>query len=366
MKIAVIGGGGFLGWHTRCRAFARGVESIAVPRETATSAERLALALGEVDAVVHCAGVTRASDAEVTDGNLALARALAEAVGRLERRIRIVYANSVHAHAGTVYGIAKAQASAILATATPEYSDVLLPNLFGEHGRPHHNSFVATFCHEIAAGHSPAHVVDRDIALLHAQDAATVLLREAGEVGERAVEPKATLASVREVLQTLTEADAIYRHGDLPDIADAFRMSLFNTYRSYLFPYRSPLPLTKHSDARGTLFECLRSGYAGGQAFISTTEPGAVRGQHVHLRKLERFVALDGTVTVALRRLFHPDVVEFELRGDAPVALDIPTMWAHKLANTGARPATVFFWSNEVYRPEDPDTFPIAVEQEPS
>ena len=44
-----------------------------------------------------------------------------------------------------------------------------LPNLFGEHGRPGYNSFVATFCHEIAAGRQP----DRDrrrVPLMHAQE----------------------------------------------------------------------------------------------------------------------------------------------------------------------------------------------------
>jgi UDP-2-acetamido-2,6-beta-L-arabino-hexul-4-ose reductase len=316
----------------------------------------------EVDAVVHCAGVNRGTDAEVAEGNLALAQTLARAVRRAERPVRVVYANSTHARAGTVYGTAKREAAAVLAAATPDFSNVVLPNLYGEHGRPHYNSFVATFCHEVAAGRSPTTVRDREIDLMHAQEAAGILLDEAAASGQRDVEAKAEAATVAEVLRMLTDAEAVYRRGELPDIADSFRARLFNTYRSHLFPARYPIGLPAHADARGVLVECVRTGYAGGQAFISSTRPGAVRGDHVHLRKFERFVVVDGEVRIALRRLFTDDVVRFQVNGERPVAVDMPTMWTHNLTNVGSRPATVFFWSNELYRPDDPDTFPNAVE----
>jgi UDP-2-acetamido-2,6-beta-L-arabino-hexul-4-ose reductase len=129
-----------------------------------------------------------------------------------------------------------------------------------------------------------------------------------------------------------------------------------------VFPARYPVELPAHADARGSLVECVRTAYTGGQAFISSTEPGAVRGEHVHLRKFERFVAVEGQVQIALRRLFTNDVVRFRIDGDKPVAVDMPTMWAHNLVNLGHRPATVFFWSNELYRPADSDTFACPVE----
>ena len=80
--------------------------------------------------------------------------------------------DSVQAGNGTPYGTGKAAASDVLRQAYgPRYTDVLLPNLFGEHGRPGYNSFVATFAHDAAAGRVPASLADRPIRLLHAQAA---------------------------------------------------------------------------------------------------------------------------------------------------------------------------------------------------
>lgn len=363
VRVAVTGAGGFLGWHLRCRAFALGVECVPVRRGTLTDPEALAGVLRGTDAVVHCAGVNRGSDQQVSDGNIAAARCLADAVARVDRPVRVVYANSVHAYGGSVYGTAKRKAAELLAGAAPDaFSDVVLPNLFGEHGRPYYNSFVATFCRELAQGRRPVDVRDREVTLLHAQDAAAVLLREAHAGGDRLVESAGEPATVSGVLRRLAEMATVYRTGELPDIADRLRLLLFHTYRSHLFPDRYPIGLPRRSDRRGSLVECVRTGSAGGQAFVSSTMPGMVRGDHVHLRKLERFVVVDGYAEIALRRLFSDRVVRFRVSGERPAVVDMPTLWAHRLANIAGRaPVTTFFWSNECYREEDPDTFACPV-----
>ncbi|NDL57642.1 NAD-dependent epimerase/dehydratase family protein [Phytoactinopolyspora mesophila] len=363
MTIAVTGATGFLGWHVLCRAFASGVTTAPVDRSTLTSPERLADVLRNVHAVVHCAGVNRGSDSDILDGNLAAARALAEAVRRAKQPIRIVYANSAHSLGATAYGVAKRKAGEMLAGAAPgAYSDVVLPNVFGEHGRPYYNSFVATFCRDVADGRRPADVSDRDVALLHAQDAASVLAAEAQRTGDRTVAPDGEPVRVAEVLGILREFESTYRGSELPDLTGRFRTSLFHTYRSHLFPERFPIGLTRRTDSRGTLLECMQSGVTGGQAMVSTTVPGAVRGEHVHLRKFERFVVLDGEAEIATRRLFTDRIVRFHVSGDRPVIVDMPTMWTHNLTNIGKRPMTAFFWTNEVFRPDDPDTFACPVE----
>ncbi len=223
------------------------------------------------------------------------------------RPLRIVYANSIHCRSDSVYGRSKRGAAEVLAgpaSSSAEFSDVILPNLFGEHGRPHYNSFVATFCHETAGGREPAVTHDRDIPLLHVQDAADVLIEEAHASGSRCVEPKAEPTAVSAVRQLLADFEASYRHGELPDLTEKFHTRLFNTYRSYLFPVRYPIQLAPRADNRGTLVECMRTPQAGGQAFISSTVPEAVRGEHVHLRKFERFVIVSGQAEVAVRKLF--------------------------------------------------------------
>ncbi|MCH7230588.1 NAD-dependent epimerase/dehydratase family protein [Glycomyces sp. L485] len=367
MKIAVTGSEGFLGWHVRCQAFARGIGCVPVDRSLLGDARRLDAALDGVDAVIHCAGVNRGTDAEIASGNAETAGRLAEALRRIDRPVRTVYADSVRREDDTAYGRAKRSAAAVLGgseRSAPEFSDVVLPNLYGEHGRPHYNSFVATFCHEIAHGRLPSVRSEKEVPLLHAQEAAAVLLYEAGESGRRQVEPKAEPRSVTEVAELLAELDTEYRDGALPDLTGRWRTTMFNTYRSHLFPVRYPIALTPHTDDRGVLFEYVRLRTAGGQAFASTTMPGAVRGEHVHLRKFERFVIVSGRAEIAARRLFSDRTVRFRVDGDDPVAVDMPTMWAHRLTALGDRPAVGVFWTNELYSPDDADTYACPVEAE--
>jgi UDP-2-acetamido-2,6-beta-L-arabino-hexul-4-ose reductase len=361
VRIAVTGASGFLGWHVRCRAFAMGLESVPVTRDVMADPAALVDALRSVDAVIHCAGVNRGTDHEITEGIVGPAQRLLAAIRRTGRPVRVVYANSTRVGDSSVYGLAKARAADILAAA-PGFSDVILSNLYGEHGRPHYNSFVATFSHQLARGHTPRVLNDRELPLIHAQDAATQLIREAGSTGHRTVKPAGERIAVSRVLALLCEYAATYRTGDLPDIASAFHSSLFNTYRSHLFPAGYPIVMRPHTDARGTLVECVRTERAGGRAFVSTTQPGAVRGGHLHLRAFERILVVAGEMEISLRRLYTDHIVGFQVSGDRPAAVDLPTMWAHKMTNVGDGPTTAFAWTNEPLRTDDPDTYACPVD----
>jgi len=362
MRIAVTGADGFLGWHLRCLAHARGIDCLSIGRAALDDPQSVGAALVDVDAVIHCAGVNRGSATDVRTGNVAAAEALAKALVECGREIRVVYANSVQARLDNPYGAAKRAAAKRLTIAGEGFSDVLLPNLFGEHGRPHYNSFVATFCDDVVAGRTPRVVDDREVPLLHAQDAAAALLAEVDGAGTVQRAPDGVPISISTVGDLLEAFEAVYRHGELPELRDRFVVRLFNTYRSYLVSARFPIHAEPRSDPRGSLVECVRTPASGGQAFVSSTLPGAVRGEHYHLRKLERFVVVDGDAMIRLRRLFTRDVVELRVSGAQPTIIDMPTGWVHNLRNVGDRPVTTFFWTNELFDPGDPDTFGCPVD----
>ncbi len=355
MKVAVTGADGFLGWHLQVRAKALRPDLDIVPVRQADW-PRLGELLTGVDAVIHVAGINRDTDEAVRDGNIALARDVVAAVG--DGRPKVVYANSIQVGNGTPYALGKAGASDVLGEATSgwgsSYTDVRLPNLFGEHGRPAYNSFVATFVASAAAGETPGSLVDRPIGLLHVQQAAQALLD--GLEGAGVSEPIPYDTSVAQVWGTLAEFRSIYAGADLPDVRDDFRLDLFNTYRAALFPSAYPMLLTVRSDQRGGLVEAVRSHGAGGQTFVSTTNEGFTRGEHFHLRKIERFAVVAGHAEIALRRELTDEVVSFVVSGDEPVAIDMPTMWTHNITALGG-PVTTLFWTNELFDPDRPDTY---------
>jgi UDP-2-acetamido-2,6-beta-L-arabino-hexul-4-ose reductase len=357
VKILLTGAAGFLGWHTRVRLHAlTGHEVVPVTRD---DWGRLPALAAGVEAVMHIAGVNRGEPQAVEPDNVRLAEDVAEAIAASGGPVRVVFANSIQAGNDTPYGTGKERAAQVLGAAAKKaggsFVDVLLPNLFGEHGRPAYNSFVATFVDAVARGEQPS-VQDREVSLLHAQDAAQALIDALDTTVER-VEPQGTSTTVVGVLETLREFRQTYAGGDVPALDTKLRVDLFNTYRAALFPARYPMSLTTHVDDRGTLVETVRAHGGQGQTFVSTTRPGVTRGEHFHLGKVERFVVLSGQARIALRRVLTNEVVSFDVRGDAPAVIDMPTMWVHNITNTGATDVSTLFWTHTLFDPDNPDTF---------
>jgi UDP-2-acetamido-2,6-beta-L-arabino-hexul-4-ose reductase len=362
MKVVLTGAEGFLGWHTRCLLHATTDHTVEpVGRDTWS---RLPELVADADAVIHIAGINRADESELVDGNVGLARDVVAAVRAAGRPVDVVFANSTQVGNGSPYAAGKAGAAdelrALAAECGGRFTDVLLPNLFGEHGRPGYNSFVASFVDAVIRGEEPS-IADRPIALLHAQGAARVLVG-ALDAPAPVIEPQGTETSVLHVWETLRRFHTTYAaSGDVPAFADALEVDLFNTYRAALFPAGYPISLTPRSDQRGRLVETVRSHGNGGQTFVSTTVPGVTRGEHYHLTKIERFVVLSGQATISLRKMFTDEVLDFPVTGEEPALIDMPTMWAHNITNTGDTEVTTLFWTDTLFDPANPDTIPEPV-----
>jgi UDP-2-acetamido-2,6-beta-L-arabino-hexul-4-ose reductase len=362
VHLAITGANGFLGWHTRAALRESGVGERSIAVGDAFDLDSAARAVSG-SRVVHIAGANRGTDEQVHAGNVRFAAQLAEAIRQAAvPPTVVVFANSTQSGNGSVYGESKAEAAQTLAAAATavgaEFENVLLPNLFGEHGRPFYNAVTATFSHLLANGESPSVLDDKELTLLHVQDAADVLIGNVHSTGLAALEARETVVGL---LGRLSGMAALYRRGEIPDVAAKFDRDLFNTYRSYTFPAQAPVRLTRHADARGSFFEIIRSHGGSGQSSFSTTQPGISRGDHFHRRKIERFTVLAGSATISLRRLFSDEVIEFRVNGDEPVAVDMPTMWSHKITNTGADVLYTSFWSNDIFDQDAPDTIAEAV-----
>lgn len=357
--MAITGSGGFLGFHTRAALQSRGVQSTAVALGRHFDEVIATASIAGTERLIHLAGVNRGTDAEIADGNVGFAHQLARAIVQCPvPPALIVNGNSTQSGNGTVYGQSKEAAAKVLQAAAvkvgAEFIDVQLPNLFGEHGRPFYNSVTATFAHLLAIGEAPEVQGDRELALLHAQDAADIL------TGAKAVERLNEWVShclVSELLQDLGRISGCYRDGIFPPLASKFQRDLFNTYRSFLPPSDRVIGLTRHADARGSFFELTRSADSSSQSSFSTTVPGVIRGDHFHRRKIERFTVLAGSGRISMRKLFSDEVLSFDVEGNTPVAIDMPTLWTHNIENVGDELLYTSFWANEFFDPDSPDTF---------
>jgi len=363
--IGIIGSDGFLGWHLRCLLSTQ--EDICVKccsKLDFYSDDFMSSFLRSCDVIIHVAGVNRGNDDEL-DLNTTIAKQLIEALKKEGVSPHLLYASTTHVDRGTVYGETKRIAGELFldwsSCASAKFTNVVLPNLFGECGRPFYNSVVATFCYQLANNKQPNIENDCELSLLHANEAANIFLQAIYSEQTGDIKPEGYKITVSGLLCLLQHLHDIYSNGIVPNLEKLFVLRMFNTYRSFLYPDRYPAVIELHEDDRGALYEGVKT-KNGGQAFLSTTKPGVIRGNHFHLEKFERFLVVRGKAKIALRKMFSSEVVEFHVSGNSPCYVDIPTLYTHNITNTGDENLLTLFWSHEIFNPNKQDTYLEPVE----
>lgn len=367
-RIVVTGAEGLLGWHAAVRLHARNcaarfrgdtspVDLVLVDRATFNDPDRLAGALSGADAVLHFAGVNRASPDDLETMNPAIAESLVAGCHAAGSKPHIVYANTIHALSDTPYGRSKARAGEVLSSTGNPYTDLVLAHVFGEGARPRYNNVTATLIEALHNGVFPEINPDGAVRLVHAGAAAEAAIGAVLDGRTGRIEPEPTPITVPVLWQKLLDFHGRYSAGVYPDLSDPFDLALFNCYRAATYPGGWPRPLRLNTDARGTLFEAAKSAGGGGQTFLSWTQPGVTRGDHFHLAKVERFLVVDGEAIIRIRRVLGPGVWEYRVSGEAPAPVDMPTLHTHSIENVGKRPLLTLFWTHEIFDPSAPDTY---------
>lgn len=361
IKIGITGADGLIGWHLHSFLHShKDIEATTAGFLEFASQEALARFAAPCDFIVHLAGMNRGDDKEVARTNISLTDALIRACKGAGTKPHIIFSSSTHIYRNTPYGNSKKACAELLAAWAAQsggkFTNLILPNIFGESGRPFYNSAVSTFCFQLANSQEPKVIDDAEIEIVHAQRVAREILSvvKGGETGDFPV--AGTRITVSRLLAKLRKMADLYNRHIIPDIRATDDLDLFNTYRSYLFPQKYPVVIAMRKDARGALFEAVKE-FNGGQTFISTTWPGVTRGNHYHTLKMERFLVIKGQALIRIRKLFSGEVKEFAVDGNTPGYIDIPALHTHNITNTGDGELITLFWANEVLDPENPDTY---------
>lgn len=376
-KIVVTGSSGLLGTHLRialnsCNAARRYLEQPelyqieCLAREDFNSTDVLENALRGCAAVIHLAGVNRAAtDAEVQLGNQNIAQALVKALEAVGGCPLLIYTNSTHAEHDSPYGLGKRTAAAIFhgwaEAQGAVFLDLVLPHVFGEGGKPFYNTVTATLCHQVFHGEQPTIHDGAAVELVHAGDVADHIIESLSIAKTTHTRMHGTKIDVRDLYDRLVDFRDRYKANMFPDLSDVFNVRLFNTYRSVVYANETSSELATNVDDRGVLFEAVKGG-GGGQTFLSWTKPGIERGNHYHIHKVERFLVLSGNAQIRIRQLYSEQITRIDVSGDSPTVIDIPTLHAHSIVNTGESPLLTLFWAHEIFDKQHPDTYPEMVE----
>lgn len=366
-RVLVTGARGFIGKNIvvrlgelsgyRVKSFVRGDDS-----------NSLGALVAAADAIIHLAGENRPADesqyAEVNAGLTArLCDAVAQEAQANGRKVPLLFASSAQVDKDNAYGrskLAAEQKVAALADTTGNPCVVYrLPGVFGKWCKPHYNSVVATFCHQLARD-LPITINDPSamIKLAYVDDVVSELISalksSAPGLKHRAVEPvyEITLGALASQIKAFSDCRSTLQ---TERVGTGLVRALYATYVSYLPNEKFEYEVPQHSDPRGTFVEMLKTPDSGQFSYF-TAHPGVTRGGHYHHSKTEKFLVIKGEALFRFRHLLTNEIQEIRASGGNPKVVDTIPGWVHDITNIGDEEMVVMLWANENFDRDSPDT----------
>lgn len=347
--------------------------------------EELDTYCSHADFVFHLAGVNRTKNPEEFEKvNVGLTSELLDTLKKHGNKAPVMFSSSIQATLSgrfgiSEYGLSKKAGEELFFRYGEETGVRVLvyrfPNLAGKWVLPNYNSAVATFCHNIA-NDLPITVNDPsvELELLFIDDLVEEMLdalegkehhcefegiKTVQQVDGRyccvPVTHKVTLGYIVECLERFCDQPNTLFMPPLPD--GSFEKKLYSMYLSYLPKKKVIFDLKTSRDDRGTFTELIKM-LDHGQISVNVNKPGAIKGQHWHNEKWEIFVVVSGHGLIQERKIGSEEVIEFEVSGEKLQAVLMLPGYTHNIINLSQTEELItVIWANEIFDPENPDTF---------
>jgi UDP-2-acetamido-2,6-beta-L-arabino-hexul-4-ose reductase len=362
MKILVTGAKGFIGKNLCLRLEETGsYDLIKIDRDS--TEEQLHSGLLEADFVFHLAGINRPKNAEeFSSGNVSFTRKIVNILESKANITPIMLSSSTQASYDNAYGISKASAEKCVEQygkkTGANYFIYRFPNVFGKWCRPNYNSFIATFCHNIA-NDVAINVSDptASVTLIYIDDLCNEMLAILGgkvEKGYPHVYPEftSTVGDVAELLFTFKKSRETLI---TEDVGNGLSRALYSTWLSYLRPEQFSYTVPSYSDSRGVFCEMLKT-HSSGQFSFFTAHSGITRGGHYHHTKNEKFLVIKGSALFKFQHMVTHEIYELVVNSTSFQIVETVPGWNHDVTNIGDDELIVMLWANEIFDREAPDT----------
>jgi len=366
IRVSVTGSDGFIGYHlsTHIKHLHNYMTLIPFSNEFFGNKEKLKNCLRQCDVIVHLAGKNRGDDKDIYKINIHLVNMLVSALESLDEKKHVIFASSSHEGKNNAYGLSKQKGHETLRSWAEKSNGTLttfiIPNVFGPFCKPFYNSVIATFCHQLNNNERPEIFVDAEIGFIYVGvvvEKICELINNQDFLKQKIEIDVDRSIKVSDILSQLNLfKESYFKEGIIPELKNQFETNLFNTFRSFVDIDDLEQKLYLNIDNRGTLFEIVKEN-TGGQSYFSVTKPGIVRGNHFHTRKIERFCVVSGNAIIRLRKIGSKEIYEYQVSGENPVVIDMPIYFSHNIENNGNSDLLTFFWSNEIFDPNNTDTY---------
>jgi len=362
MSVLVTGAHGFIGKNLIIRLNELDIQVITYTRENST--QDLEGLIKDADCVVHLAGENRPKDEKDFNAvNAGLTSSICDVVRTSGKNTPIILASSTQAELENAYGKSKSDAEvAVKALEIDTGCPVCvyrLPGVFGKWCKPHYNSVVATFCHNISHD-LPIQVnnPDFELSLVYIDDVVEefvkVIQGVKGNKKELSVQPeyKIKLGDLADQIKIFRESrDSLITER----VGSGLVSKLYSTYLSYISPEQFSYSIPSYGDERGMFAEMLKTKDSGQFSFF-TAKPGVTRGGHYHHSKTEKFLVVQGEAKFGFRHVVSDEIHEIVATSkDLKIVETVPG-WSHDITNIGTEEMIVMLWANEIFDSDNPDT----------
>jgi UDP-2-acetamido-2,6-beta-L-arabino-hexul-4-ose reductase len=362
MGVLVTGAHGFIGKNLIVRLNELDIQVTTYTRKNST--QDLEDLIKGADCIVHLAGENRPKDKKDFNViNTGLTASICDAVRSSGKTPPIILASSTQAELDNAYGKSKLGAEVAVKaleidTGCPAYV-YRLPGVFGKWCKPHYNSVVATFCHNISHD-LPIQINNPnfELSLVYIdnviEEFVKVIQGVKGDNKELLIQPeyKIKLCDLADQIKIFRESrDSLITE----KVGGGLIRKLYSTYLSYISPEKFSYSIPLYSDERGMFAEMLKTKDSGQFSFF-TAKPGVTRGGHYHHSKTEKFLVIQGEAKFGFRHVVSDETHEIITTSKELKIVETAPGWSHDIANIGTEEMIVMLWANEIFDPDNPDT----------
>ncbi|MGE5455583.1 MAG: NAD-dependent epimerase/dehydratase family protein [Ignavibacteriales bacterium] len=369
MKVLLTGSKGFIGRNML--VFLRETKDVEVIEfNVEDEFSKIKENIDTIDFIFHFAGINRPKDvSEFYEGNTNLTKDIINLLNEKNKKIPLIYSSSIQAELDNDYGKSKKQAEDYIINNYKYGIIYRFHNVFGKWCRPNYNSVVATFCYNIA-NDLPIQINDKktEIQLIYIDDICKELISLVTDNNKTNIRIKKQINYIKPVKKiTLGNlSKLIYSFRDsmrsiyTPETGNEFIKKLYSTYISYVPIDQMHILTKKNVDDRGSFTEINRTLNCG-QFSVSISKPNVIRGNHYHNTKVERFIVIKGIAKIKFEHVVTGEKVEFVVDENNIEIVTIPVGYTHNIENIGDGEMILLIWCNELFDPENPDTFYLEI-----
>ena len=318
--------------------------------------------------IYHFAGRNRPiNKKKFYENNYLLTKKITDLLIIHKKNTKIVFLSSIHVLKKNSYGESKKLAEKNISfyskKCKAECYVFRLPHVAGKWCKPNYNSVIATIFYNVSRNIKMNIFGKKNIlSIIYINDLIKIFLnillnKNTSRGFYKLIKPRPIYKlSVENLFKIACRFYYLNKNLDTPEcLENSVEKILYSIYLTYIPKKNRFYNINSYEDKRGKFVEFMKSKNAG-QISYFTAQRGITRGLHVHTRKSEKFLILQGKALYTTLDL-ETDSISKKIISDQDnlVIQTIPGV-AHKIKNIGKNNLIVLVWANENFSKKYPDT----------